>query len=142
MKPELVFSKVDKELLLLSINRSSHISEKRTDICPDTEYLQVCAKKMSKGDFFVPHKHNLLTRVTTKTQEGWIILEGKIKARFWDVDDTLIFETSLERGDCAVVFHAGHSFEVLEEGTILYEIKTGPYYGVEKDKTYIKEEGE
>ena len=70
MSPELIFSNKEKEILLLAINRYEDISANRTDICPDTEFLQVCTKKMSKGDFFTPHKHNLLERLTTKTQEG------------------------------------------------------------------------
>ena len=69
-----------------------------------------------------------------------MFLSGRVAARFWDTDDTLIYETELAAGDAAVVFRGGHSFEVLEEDTILYEFKTGPYYGVEKDKTYIQEE--
>ena len=42
-------------------------------------------------------------------------------------------------GDCVVVFKAGHEFTVLEDNTIIYEFKNGPYYGVEADKTFIKE---
>ena len=46
-------------------------------------------------------------------------------------------DTELGAGDCVVVFKAGHGFEVLEDNTILYEFKNGPYFGVEIDKTYI-----
>ena len=135
--PNLIYSKIKKDVPLLVINRFSEINERRIDVCPDTEYLQVSTKKMPKGLTFKPHKHNILERNTKKTQEGWIIFEGKVMASFWDIDDTLLFNTILEKGDCAIVFNAGHSFEVLEEDTILYEIKTGPYYGVEKDKSFI-----
>ena len=55
------------------------------------------------------------------------------------MDNSLIVETVLSAGDCVVVFKAGHAFEVLEDDTILYEFKTGPYYGVEKDKEIIDE---
>jgi|10_taG_2_1085330.scaffolds.fasta_scaffold42853_2 cupin fold WbuC family metalloprotein len=140
--PNLVYSVKEKGLLLLVINRYDEISNDRIDLCPESEYLQVCTKRMESGTTFKPHKHNPLERTTTKTQEGWIILEGKVKASFWDIDDKKIHETVLEKGDCAVVFHAGHSFEVLERGTILYEFKTGPYYGQEKDKTFIGEKNE
>ena len=74
-----------------------------------------------------------------RTQEAWIVLKGNVLATFWDIDDKVILETTLKSGDCAVVFRAGHSFEVLEKDTMLYEIKTGPYYGVEKDKTFISQ---
>tara|TARA_B100000214_G_scaffold370730_1_gene345854 strand:+ start:6980 stop:7408 length:429 start_codon:yes stop_codon:yes gene_type:complete len=137
--PKLIYSKCEEDLLLLVINRKSEISKERVDLCPEQEYLQICTKSMHKGLTFRPHKHNKLERKTEYTQEAWIILEGSVSATFWDIDDTEVFDTILNSGDCAVVFRAGHSFEVLEEGTILYEVKTGPYYGVERDKTFIGE---
>jgi cupin fold WbuC family metalloprotein len=137
--PELIYSKAKPEVLLLAINRSEGISSERTDICPDSEYLQICVRDMEKGTFFKPHKHNNISRSTDITQEAWIILQGSIEASFWDIDDKKIYETILKSGDCAVVFRAGHSFTVLEENTTFYEIKTGPYYGVDKDKTFIED---
>jgi len=134
-----IYSNVDPELLLLVINRKKDIELQRTDLSPPEQYLQVSTKKLSKNTSFKPHKHNILERITDRTQEAWVLLSGKIKAKFWDIDDKIIYETTLEKGDCAVVFYGGHGFEVLEEGTILYEFKTGPYYGTEKDKTLIGE---
>jgi len=135
--PEIIYSKEQEGLLLLAINRRTEITTQRVDVCPPEEYIQICAKSMPKGLTFKPHKHNKLERTTDYTQEGWIILEGSVKANFWDINDQPIYETVLNAGDCAIVFRAGHSFEVLEEGTILYEIKSGPYYGVELDKSFL-----
>tara|TARA_R110000824_G_scaffold167926_2_gene344995 strand:+ start:3345 stop:3761 length:417 start_codon:yes stop_codon:yes gene_type:complete len=134
-----IYSKIDPNLLLLVINRKGEIDIQRTDLSPAEQYMQVATKKLAKNTFFKPHKHNHLERTTTTTQEAWVFLDGKVNAKFWDIDDGLIYETILLAGDCAVVFHGGHSFEVLEDNTILYEFKNGPYYGTEKDKTYIRE---
>ncbi len=136
--PQLIYSKENKDILLLAINRRDEISEQRVDICPEDQYLQICTKVMPEGLSFKPHKHNMLHRETDYTSEAWIILEGSVSATFWDIDDEKILETTLNSGDCAVVFRAGHSFKVLEEGTILYEVKSGPYYGTEKDKTFLE----
>jgi cupin fold WbuC family metalloprotein len=136
--PEIIYSKVEKEKQLLVINRKLEISEDRTDICSENQLLQISTKLLKKGTSFRPHKHNQLERVTNTTHEAWIILQGSVEAKFWDIDDKLIYETILDAGDCAVVYSAGHGFEVLEEGTILYEVKNGPYYGQLKDKTFIK----
>ena len=136
--PQLIYSKTQEGLLLLAINRRSEISEKRVDLCPEDQYLQICTKVMPKGLKFKPHKHNKLDRETDYTNEAWIILEGSVSATFWDIDDKKMLETTLSAGDCAVVFRAGHSFEVIEEGTILYEVKSGPYFGTEKDKTFLE----
>ena len=131
------YSKKDPDILLLSISRKEDISSDRKDLSPESEFLQCSSKLLSKGISFKPHKHNTLHRETTKTQEAWVFLSGSVLAKFYDVDDSLYLETKLSAGDCAVVFNAGHSFEVLEDDTIIYEFKTGPYYGVEADKTFI-----
>ena len=136
--PEIIYSKVEDGLALLVINRRCDITEERADLCSENELLQISTKMLKKGLTFKPHKHNKLERNTNTTHEAWIILSGAIKAKFWDIDDTLIYETVLRHGDCAVVFKAGHGFEVLQEGTILYEVKNGPYYGQLKDKTFIE----
>ena len=134
-----VHSAADPGTLLLVINRGDEIGVNRADLSPDDQYLQCATKNLSKGTTFAPHRHNEIIRTTDITQEAWVFLKGRVAARFWDIDDQLIYETELGEGDAAIVFRGGHSFEVLEEGTILYEFKTGPYFGVEKDKTYIEE---
>jgi len=138
--PEKIYSKVDSELLLLAINRKEDIDHNRTDLCPEDQLLQISTKILSSGTTFQPHKHNELLRTTDTTNEAWIILKGSIKAKFWDINDEVIYSTILKEGDCAVVFSAGHGFEVLEDDTILYEVKNGPYYGQLKDKTFITNE--
>ena len=134
-----VYSAAEPGLMLLVINRGDEIGTNRADLSPDDQYLQCATKKLTKGTTFAPHKHNEMIRTTDITQEAWVFLKGRVAARFWDIDDRLIYETELGEGDAAIVFRGGHSFEVLEEDTILYEFKTGPYFGVEKDKTYIEE---
>ena len=42
-------------------------------------------------------------------------------------------------GDCIAIFNGGHSLKCLTDDTILYEIKTGPYFGAEKDKVYFED---
>lgn len=135
--PEQVYSKVDPNLLLLAINRRTDIGDNRTDLCPENQLLQISTKILNSGTTFQPHKHNELIRTTDTTNEAWIVLKGSINAKFWDIDDKIIHTTTLGEGDCAVVFAAGHGFEVLEDDTVLYEIKNGPYYGQDKDKTFI-----
>jgi cupin fold WbuC family metalloprotein len=134
---ERIYSKINKNILLLSIIKYSDITQDRIDLSPPTETLQASVKKLTKGKKFKIHKHNKLERKTTNTQESWVFLQGKVRATFYDLDDTLIVDTVLSAGDCVVVFQAGHGFEVLEENTIIYEFKNGPYYGIKMDKTFI-----
>ena len=131
------YSKVDPDILLFTLNKSEDITYDRTDLSPEDQYLQVATKTLSKDTTFRPHRHLKLTRQIDKTQEAWVFLSGKVRASFYDIDDTLFLETELSAGDCAVAYNAGHSFIVLEDKTTLYEFKNGPYLGIEKDKKFI-----
>ena len=132
-----IYSKVNKDILLLTLIRKDNITNDRIDLSPEEETLQVAVKSLKKGTSFKPHKHNKIRRVTDVTQESWVFLSGRVKAQFYDIDDKIILETEMFAGDCVVVLKAGHSFKVLEDNTIIYEFKNGPYYGVEADKTFI-----
>tara|TARA_R100000742_G_C4200700_1_gene29896 strand:+ start:58 stop:474 length:417 start_codon:yes stop_codon:yes gene_type:complete len=136
---ERIYSKVNKDKLVLALMRFNEISEYRTDLSPDGEYLQISGRKLEKGLKVKAHKHIPISRKTDITQEAWVVFEGCIKGTFYDLDDSVLYETEIGKGDVIVLFRGGHSLEVLDEDTIFYEFKTGPYYGVEADKEAINE---
>ena len=136
---ERVYSKVNKDTLVLALMRYDEISEYRTDLSPDEEYLQISGRKLEKGLKVKAHKHIPIARETDITQEAWVVFEGCIKGTFYDLDDSVLYETEIGKGDVIVLFRGGHSLEVLDEDTIFYEFKTGPYFGVEADKEAIDE---
>jgi cupin fold WbuC family metalloprotein len=132
-----IFSKIDGQLLHM-VNRLSDITLKRNDISPDTEYLQVSAFRMNEGKTFRAHMHLPLERKTDITQESWIVIKGRVKAKLYDMDGTLLAEPILEAGDCSITFRGGHNYVCMEEDSVVYEYKTGPYMGQAKDKTFIE----
>jgi len=134
---ERFFSRIQKEELIFSILKREQITEKRIDVSPDKEYMQVCGRIMNHGFNVAPHKHLKIHRETTLTQESWVVLKGKVRASFYDVDDTFLCDRIIESGDVVVFYRGGHSLEVLDDGTIFYEFKNGPYYGVSEDKVDI-----
>ena len=136
---EKIYSKVDPEKLILSLMRYSNISKYRTDLCPDEEFLQMSGRKLEKGLKVKAHKHLPIDRKTNITQEAWVVLSGSIKGVFYDLDDSVLYKTEIKKGDTAVLFRGGHSLEVLEEDSIIYEFKTGPYHGIDADKEFINE---
>jgi cupin fold WbuC family metalloprotein len=131
-----IFSKVSGVLICTYIYKDD-ISEYRTDLSPEKEILQGCARKLKGNVFVAPHKHLPVERSTIGTQESWIIIEGKVLATLYDVDDTLLDEIELNAGSCMVFFNGGHSLRVLENNTFFYEFKNGPYYGFDTDKYNI-----
>lgn len=134
---EKIYSKVDPKVLLHLINKWSESMEKRVNISPEDEYLQSACITMTKGQTFRPHKHIEQVRTTDIAQESWVVIKGKVKAILYDLDDTIIAERILEVGDCSMTFKGGHNYEALEDDTFVYEYKTGPYQGQEKDKVFI-----
>ena len=60
-----------------------------------------------------------------------------IQALGLNLDDTIIAEPVLMPGDCSMTFRGGHNYLILEDDTIVYEYKTGPYLGQEFDKVFL-----
>lgn len=137
---EKIFSKVEPNKLLHVINRFSDITG-RTILIPDNNFIQCATLKMEKGKTFLPHKHLYKDRHYPQqiAQESWIVIRGKVKCIFYDLDDTIIATPILNEGDASFTLHGGHTYEILEENTIVYEYKTGPYEGIELDKTFIND---
>lgn len=131
-----IYSKVEPGILLHIINRLDEING-RTNISPDEEYLQLASIKMQKGQTFKAHKHIILEKTTNIAQESWLVIKGSVKCIFYDLDDTIIAEPILMPGDCSMTFRGGHNYLILEDDTIVYEYKTGPYLGQELDKEFL-----
>ncbi len=133
---EKIYSKVEENKLLHLIYRYSEIVD-RTNIAPEDEFLQLASLKMKKGQTFKAHKHIIHNKNTNIAQESWLVIKGSVKCMFYDLNDELISEPILYPGDCSMTFRGGHNYLILEDDTIVYEYKTGPYLGQELDKVFI-----
>ena len=134
---EKIFSKIEAGTLLHLIYRLNEV-EGRTNISPDNEFLQLASIKMKKGQTFKAHKHIILEKTTNIAQESWLVFQGSVKCIFYDLDDQIIAEPILYPGDCSMTFRGGHNYLILEEDTIVYEYKTGPYMGQQLDKVFLE----
>jgi len=134
---EKIYSKIKPDLLLHLIYRLKDVNG-RTNIAPDNEFLQLASIKMKKGQTFKAHKHILLEKTTNIAQESWLVIQGSVKCIFYDLDDKIIAEPVLYPGDCSMTFRGGHNYLIMEDDTIVYEYKTGPYLGQEMDKVFLE----
>ena len=132
-----IFSKIEPEVLLHIIHRRIAFSEGRKDLVDVDQPIQVSSLNMPQGKTFKPHKHIYVEKIITTTQESWVVIQGKVKAILYDLDDTIIAEEVLEPGDISVTLRGGHNYLILEDNTLVYEYKTGPYLGQAKDKVFI-----
>ena len=131
------YSQVEPEKLLHMVCRASDLNEKRVNVSEPDEFLQLAGLRLSSGDTFRAHKHLPLERVTTMTQESWVVIRGTVIASLFDIDDTLLADVPLHAGDLSITFYGGHTYRCVEDA-LVYEFKTGPYFGMEKDKVFIQ----
>ena len=134
------YSKIDPSKLLHMVVKKEEITPGRQDIVPEENFIQCSILNMEEGKTFKPHKHNVNLRHDENyiPQESWCVIKGKVQCIFYDIDDTIISQPILSEGDISFTFSGGHNYLILTDDTIVYEYKTGPYFGQEIDKTFIK----
>lgn len=134
---EAFYSKIENGKLLHAVCRGSSLNENRVNFTDHSEFLQIAGLRLSSGDTFRPHKHLPLDRTTSITQESWVVIRGVVIASLFDIDDSLLADVPLQAGDLSVTFYGGHTYRCVEDA-LVYEFKTGPYLGVERDKVFIE----
>ena len=141
---QLIYSNIDKNKLLHIIHKADEfytIEEgHRRDVVGADEFIQLSALNMDKGHTFKPHKH--IWKPGEKeciAQESWVVIKGSVECIFFDLDDKILDKPVLYPGDCSVTLGGGHTYRILEDDTLVYEYKTGPYKGVENDKEFLDE---
>tara|TARA_R110000772_G_scaffold85759_3_gene179987 strand:+ start:181 stop:597 length:417 start_codon:yes stop_codon:yes gene_type:complete len=132
------YSKVDPSKLLHVVVRKEDLKPGRKDIISEEHFIQCSHLNMEKGKTFRPHRHIFKERTRDViAQESWIVVQGSVKCIFYDLDDTLLVEPTLYPGDASFTLEGGHNYEILEDDTLVYEYKTGPYEGQALDKTFL-----
>jgi len=104
---------------------------------PGSFSQQVAYMKHPQGHKINAHVHNMMTRQVLYTQEVLFIRRGKVKVKLYASSKEHIGDRILQSGDLILLCGGGHSFEMLEE-TSMIEIKQGPFAG-EGDKTRFDE---
>jgi hypothetical protein len=94
---------------------------------------QVAFMRHPAGHKIAAHVHNLQMRQVLYTQEVLFVRNGAVKVNLFSSNRESIGSRTLKGGDLILLCGGGHSFEMLEE-TSMIEVKQGPYTG-ETDKT-------
>lgn len=135
---EKIYSKIEPEKLLHFVVRKDDFKSGRQDIVDESQFIQCSMLQMESGKTFKPHKHIWKERKQNViAQESWVIIRGSVQAMFYDLDDTLIQNIVLKEGDASFTLEGAHNYLILEDDTLVYEYKTGPYEGQENDKRFI-----
>jgi len=135
---EKIYSKIYTDKLLHVIVRHADLTPGRTEVIPEQQFIQCALLNMEKGKTFKPHSHIWKERTRDViAQESWIVIQGSVKCILYDLDNQIITTPILYPGDASFTLEGGHTYEILEDNTLVYEYKTGPYEGQLLDKTFI-----
>lgn len=136
-----IYSEYEPAILLHIILQPHDIynrQEERFDVISEKNFIQCAVLNMDKKKF-KPHIHIIHECKNEKiAQESWVILKGSVKFFCYDiVSNKPLSEHILTQGCVTFTLAGGHTYEILEQGTVVLEYKTGPYFGQEKDKRFI-----
>lgn len=132
------YSKIEPNKLLHMVVRKEDILPGRKDVVSEENFIQCSILNMEKDKTFKPHRHIWKERTRNViAQESWIVVQGSVKCTFYDLDNTVLAEPVLNVGDASFTLEGGHNYLILEDDTLVYEYKTGPYEGQALDKTFI-----
>ena len=104
------------------------------------KFVQVASWKYNGGHTTKPHSHKISERTSNITQELVYVKKGSLKATLYSNNEEIISTKILKEGMCILIFRGGHKYEILEDNTEVFEVKNGPYPGIEKDKKTIEHE--
>ncbi len=133
-----IYSKLDPNKLCHLVHRLQEIQD-RTNVSDDDQFLQLATLRMSAGQTFRPHQHIWKPSPTEQViaQESWVVFSGMVEVSFFDTNGQLLEKQILYPGDCSMTFEGGHTYLILENDTVVFEYKTGPYQGQKLDKVFI-----
>jgi len=128
----------DGDNLLHLVFRKQDFQSGRQDIAPGEMFLQCAALRMGREKTFKPHQHILKQGPDhVIAQESWVVIRGAVKVMFYDCTGKMIHEDVLTEGDMSMTFFGGHNYLIMQDDTLVYEFKTGPYTGQQNDKVFI-----
>jgi hypothetical protein len=81
------------------------------------------------GTAIQPHMHLPVVREVHGTTECIVVRKGSCLIDLYDKQKKLLSTHSLSVGDIVLLLNGGHGFR-MNEDTILFEVKQGPYVGM------------
>ena len=106
------------------IFRKKDFTAKRQNICDEKEFLQISPLTLGLNQTFKPHIHKWnYTKINKRiAKESWIVIRGKVKAFYYDLDQKFLCSKIINEGDITVTFRGGHNYKSLSKKILsIYE---------------------
>jgi len=102
----------------------------------DSDFIQLGTWNYDKNFSTVPHYHLEHDKPSNLTQEVVLVHKGSVKCRLFTKDGNYIDEVDINEGELIVQIYGVHEY-IMNEDSIVLEIKNGPYYGPNVDRKRI-----
>lgn len=113
-------------------------STNRLNLCPDEAFLQLGLIKSGPRDYAAHfHLDHQTPKPVIRAQESWVVMRGSVEVTLYDRDNTVQAVRTIHQGDVTLTLFGGHGYKILEDDTLVYEFKSGPYEGPVVDKQQI-----
>ena len=136
MKNKNIKNIIYNDELYSSIFDLNNISEGLDFLTSDESFIQVGTWKYEKGKILDAHYHNTFERKSFITQEVVLVLEGSIICNLYTKDGNFIATEEINQNQLIIQYQGIHEYEIMKDSKIL-EIKNGPYFGPDKDRTRV-----
>lgn len=131
--------KIEKEGVVYAIYDSLSTLEKGfVWYGKNTDAMQVARMYHDKGKAVKTHRHKFHPRSLNYTQECVVLIRGKIEFSFYDKEKAFLDKMILNPGDLITIYNGYHGMEVLEDDTVYFEIKNGPFISLDVDKEFME----
>ena len=102
----------------------------------DSDFIQLGTWNYEKNFSTVPHYHLEHDKPSNLTQEVVLVHKGSVKCRLFTKDGNYIDEVDINEGELIVQIYGVHEY-IMNEDSIVLEIKNGPYFGPDVDRKRI-----
>ena len=102
----------------------------------DSDFIQLGTWNYEKNFSTVPHYHLEHDKPSNLTQEVVLVHKGSVKCRLFTKDGNYVDEVDINEGELIVQIYGVHEY-IMNEDSIVLEIKNGPYYGPDVDRKRI-----
>ncbi len=127
---------IHKEELYASVFNLEEIAEGLDFLTNDESFIQVGTWKYEKGKVLDAHYHNTYERKAYLTQEVVIVLNGTILCNLFTLERDFITTVEVKEKQLIIQYQGIHEYEIIEDSKII-EVKNGPYFGPDKDRTRV-----
>jgi len=103
----------------------------------NTDFIQLGTWNYKKNFSTVPHYHLEHDKASNLTQEVVLVHKGSVKCRLFTKEGNFVDEVDITEGELIVQIYGVHEY-IMNEDSIVLEIKNGPYYGPEVDRKRVE----